>query len=67
VVALDYAFYVIYGLIILQMVMVVVGTTSRFEENKQRLHQLIQLSRIVYLILLAIAIFGFAVYYDLMI
>jgi hypothetical protein len=67
VVALDYAFYVIYGLIILQMVMVVVGTTSRFEENKHRLKQLIRLSRIVYLILLAIAIFGFAVYYDLMI
>jgi len=67
VVALDYAFYVIYGLIVLQMVMVVVGKYPRFEENKQRLKQLIQLSRIVYLILLAIAVFGFAVYYDLMI
>ncbi len=65
VVALDYAFYVIYELMILQMVMVVVGKHPGFEENKHKLHQLIQLSRIVYLILLAIAIFGFAVYYDL--
>ena len=67
VVALDYAFYVIYGLIILQMVMVVVGKHPRFEENQRRVHQLIQLSRIVYLILLAIAIFGFALYYDIII
>lgn len=65
VVALDYGFYVIYGLVILQMVMVVVGKMRRFEESKRRLHQLIEASRAIYLILLAIAIFGFAVRYEL--
>ena len=64
VVALDYAFYVVYVLITLQLVMVVVGQNPKFEENKMRLKNLIKTSRIVYLILLAIAIFAFAVRYD---
>ncbi len=64
VVALDYAFYVIYVLISLQLVMVVVGQNPKFEGSKMRLKHLIKTSRMVYLILLAIAIFGFAVRYD---
>ncbi|MDY6804285.1 MAG: extracellular solute-binding protein [Cyanobacteriota bacterium] len=64
VVALDYAFYVIYGLVILQMVMVVVGKKRIFEESKTKLKQLIKASRVIYLILLAIAIFGFAFRYE---
>jgi branched-chain amino acid transport system substrate-binding protein len=66
VVALDYAFYVIYVLISLQLVMVVVGQNPKFEENKMRLKHLIKTSRKVYLILLAIAIFGFAVRYEML-
>ena len=65
VVALDYAFYVIYVLITLQMLMVVIGKKPKFEDSKKRLNELIKVSRFVYLILLAIAIFGFASRYEL--
>jgi len=65
VVALDYAFYVIYVLISLQMLMVVVGQNPKFEGSTMRLKHLIKISRKVYLILLAIAVFTFAVRYEM--
>ena len=48
VVALDYAFYIIYGLIILELLLVVVGNRSQIRDNEKAIERLIFTARIVF-------------------
>ncbi|MEM6613448.1 MAG: ABC transporter substrate-binding protein [Cyanobacteria bacterium P01_C01_bin.72] len=61
VVALDYAFYVIYALIILELLLVVVGNKPEIRSNKLAVKRLILIARIVFpaiLVISAIALFA---------
>ncbi|MEL6581370.1 MAG: ABC transporter substrate-binding protein [Cyanobacteria bacterium J06621_12] len=61
VVALDYAFYIIYALIILELLLVVVGNKPEIRTNKLAVKRLILTARIVFpaiLLISAIALFA---------
>jgi len=59
VVALDYAFYVIYGLIILELLLVVVGNKPEIHGNEKAIKRLILTARIIFptILLISAAIF----------
>lgn len=60
VVALDYGFYIIYGLIALELLLVVVGHKPEIRDNQAALKRLILIGRIVFptiLVISAIALF----------
>ena len=60
VVALDYAFYVIYGLIILELLLVVVGNKPEIREHESAIKRLLLITRIIFptiLVISAIALY----------
>ncbi|MEL6930157.1 MAG: hypothetical protein AAFO95_16190, partial [Cyanobacteria bacterium J06600_6] len=66
VVALDYAFYVIYGLIIFELLLVVIGNRPEIHKNPKAIRRLILAARIIFpTILLISAIVLFARYGNL--
>lgn len=61
VVALDYGFYVIYGLIALELLLVVLGHKPGIRDNQAAVHRLIVIGRIIFptiLLISAIALFA---------
>jgi branched-chain amino acid transport system substrate-binding protein len=62
-VALDYAFYVIYGLIIFQLLVLVIGQREQFQENEVALKHLALTGQIVYPVVFLIAIISMAYIY----
>ena len=61
VVALDYAFYVIYGLIIFELLLVVIGNKPEIRKNDKAIERLIFTARIIFptiLIISAIVLFA---------
>ena len=61
VVALDYAFYVIYGLIIFELLLVVIGNKPEIRNNKEAIGRLILAARIIFptiLLISAIVLFS---------
>ena len=59
VVALDYGFYIIYGLIALELLIVVVGNKPGIRENKAAIERLILSGRIVFPTILLISAIAF--------
>jgi branched-chain amino acid transport system substrate-binding protein len=59
VVALDYAFYMVYFLIGLELLLVIVGHTERFQKSEMKLDQLIRFSRVVFPAIILISSLGF--------
>ena len=59
VVALDYAFYIIYALIILELLLVVVGSKPEIRDNEKALERLIFTARIIFptILLISAAVF----------
>ncbi len=62
-VALDYAFYVIYGLIIFQLLLLVISQRDLFQENEEALKLVALIGQIVYPIAFLIAIISMAYIY----
>lgn len=63
IVALDYAFYTLYGLVILEMLVLVLGNSKRFANNEEKVNRLLKISRWLYLTILLIMIGGFLIRY----
>ena len=63
VVALDYAFYAIYGLIIFELLLVVIGNKTEIRNNKKALGRLIFAARIIFPIILSISAIALFVRY----
>ena len=64
VVALDYAFYVIYALIGLELLLVVVGNKPEIKNNKLAINRLITASRIIFPAILVISAIALLVNYE---